>query len=247
MVNVHIHQFDPDGDVVDAPALEVFQAQWAIYQKLVDNDALSHEAVGRLLHEALSERFGRPFSFLDIACGDASLARKALAGTGARHYHGIDLASPALDLAAKNLATEPYDVDLDHRDFVAATADRQEHADAVWCGLSLHHLHTPDKLRLFRAVRDIVGPDGIFLLYEPTLDEGEDLKAFLDRTWRIIPERWSCLEPAELEQIWEHIRTNDLPESAQTWLELGRRAGFSRASEVFIEPNRLCRMFRFEA
>jgi 2-polyprenyl-3-methyl-5-hydroxy-6-metoxy-1,4-benzoquinol methylase len=56
-------------------------------------------------------RLPRPFAFLDIACGDAGQMRTALAGTKVRHYHGIDLAEPALALAAKNLAGVPFDAE----------------------------------------------------------------------------------------------------------------------------------------
>ena len=80
MVNILIHQFQPDGAVVDASALEQFQRQWATYQKLVDSDELSHATVGALLHDTLNQSFDRPFAFLDIACGDASQMR-ALSGT----------------------------------------------------------------------------------------------------------------------------------------------------------------------
>ena len=46
--------------------------------------------------------------------------RKALTGTKVSHYHGIDLSEPALELAAKNLAGVPFEIELDHRDFVTA-------------------------------------------------------------------------------------------------------------------------------
>ena len=36
MVNIHIHQFQPAGAVIDEAALEQFQRRWATYQKLVD-------------------------------------------------------------------------------------------------------------------------------------------------------------------------------------------------------------------
>ena len=107
MVNVHIHNFASGCGVVDAEAFEVFQTQWAIYQKLVDSDVLSHAEVGRILHAVLTDRFATPFAFLDLACGDASLTKAALAGTRVRHYHGVDLAGPAIDLAATNLAGQP--------------------------------------------------------------------------------------------------------------------------------------------
>lgn len=109
MVNILIRQFQPGGAVVDAAALEQFQRQWATYQKLVDSEELSHAAVGALLHDTLNRSFDRPFSFLDIACGDASQMR-VLAGTKVRHYHGVDLSEPA-----NNLRDMPFEVELDHR------------------------------------------------------------------------------------------------------------------------------------
>ncbi len=144
-MNIHIHMC-AKGAVADQDALEQFQKQWATYQKLVDEDALAHKEVGKILHFALTA-IAKPFAFVDIACGDAGQMATALSGTKARHYHGIDLSEPALELAAKNLAGVPFEVELDHRDFVTALTHRPEPADAAWCGLSIHHLSTEGKLR----------------------------------------------------------------------------------------------------
>jgi Methyltransferase domain len=130
LVNVHIHQFQPGGAVVDAAALAQFQEQWATYRKLVEGDCLAHREVSGILRETLNDVFTSPFCFLDIACGDGSTMKAALRGTQVRHYHGIDLSQAALDLAAANLAGLPFEVDLDHRDFVEAMKRRPEHADA---------------------------------------------------------------------------------------------------------------------
>jgi hypothetical protein len=138
MVNIQIQHFVPGGAVVDATALEQFQKQWATYRKLVDADSLSHKAVGHILHGALAT-IKQPFAFLDIARDDAGQMRRALSGTAIRHYHGIDLSEPALELAAKNLQGVPFEVELDQRDFVEALTRRPEPADAAWCGLSIHH------------------------------------------------------------------------------------------------------------
>ena len=146
-MNIHIHHFHSKGAVADEAALEQFQKQWATYQKLVDTDALAHKEVGGILHGAL-KAIPKPFAFVDIACGDAGQMRQALAGTKVSHYHGIDLSEPALELAAKNLAGVPFEVELDHRDFVTALTRRPEPADAGWCGLSIHHLSTEGKLSL---------------------------------------------------------------------------------------------------
>jgi len=79
--------------------------------------------LGTILHRALAA-VAKPFAFLDIGCGDADQMPKALAGTKVRYYHGVDLSEPALELAAKNLAGVPFEVELDHRDFVTALTRR---------------------------------------------------------------------------------------------------------------------------
>jgi hypothetical protein len=232
LVNVHIHQFQVGGAVVDAAALEQFQQQWATYRKLVESDCLAQREVGGILRNTLNEVFPSPFSFLDIACGDASMMKAALPGTKVRHYHGIDLSQAALELAAGNLAGLPCEVDLDHRDFVEAMMRRPEHADAAWCSL---------------AIRGAVGARGIFLLYEPTRRDGEDRPAWLDRFLRINKPLWSVLEPPEWEQIWHHVATCDFPETAAVWCELGHEAGFGEARQVFVDPTDFFRLFRYAA
>ena len=174
---IHIHHFHSKGAIADRAALEQFQQQWATYQKLVDSDALAHQEVGAILHRALAA-IAKPFAFLDIACGDAGQMRKALAGTKVRHYHGIDLSEPALELAAKNLAGVPFEVELDHRDFVAALTKRPEKADAAWCGLSIHHLAREGKHDLFKAIHG--STSSFLMIYEPSLAEGETREAYLE-------------------------------------------------------------------
>ncbi len=198
MVNVHIHQFQPGGAVVDAAALAQFQQQWGTYRKLVESDCLAHGEVGGILRETLNDVFTSPFCFLDIACGDASTMKAALRGTQVRHYHGIDLSQAALELAAANLAELPFEIDLDHRDFVEAMMRRPEPADMAWCGLSIHHLSTEDKLRLMKAIRGATGARGIFLFYEPTRRADEDRAAWLDRFMRTNKPLWGVLTPARM-------------------------------------------------
>ena len=198
MVNIHIHEFRSAGAPLDDAALTQFRKHWASYQKLVDNNYLSHREVGRLLHDTLTETFDAPFAFLDIACGDASLPKAACTGTPIRHYHGIDLAQPAIELAAANLTDVPYEVDLDHRDFVEALNDRPEPADMSWIGLSLHHLETAEKIRLMEAIRRAT--KRMLMIYEPARRNDEDRAAFLTRFLATAKARWAALTERGMER-----------------------------------------------
>lgn len=232
--------------MLDAAALTQFQQQWATYRKMVDGDCMSHRAIRDILHATLNEVFKSPFSFLDIACGDASIMKDALRDTRVSHYHGIDLSRPALDLAVAHLADVPFAVDLDHCDFVEAMLRRPKHADVAWCSLSIHHLATGDKRRLIQAVRAAVGRRGIFLLYEPIQQSGEDRATWLDRFVRVHQPAWTVLSPAEWEQISNHVAGCDFPETVAQWCDIGREAGFRSAREVFVNPTGFLGLFRFE-
>lgn len=244
MVNILIRQFQPGGASLDAAALEQFQQQWASYQKLVDADCLAHKQVGTILHATLGRAFAQPFSLLDIACGDASEMRQALAGTNIRHYHGIDLSEPALELAAANLKDMTFEVELDHRDFIEALSARPEPADMSWCSLSIHHLPTDGKRRLMQALRS--SARAFLMIYEPTRQDGEKREAYLERFRRVNRPVWTMLSPEEWAQIDHHVTNCDLPETTAEWLDLGRQAGFSQARQLFLDPTGFYGLYRYD-
>ena len=229
--------------IVDDAAMQAFRNQWQAYQKLVDNDHLSHREVRGVLHRQLVETVGRPFRFLDLACGDASMTVAALAQTPVIEYHGIDLSAPALDMAKKTVASLTCEVKLEQNDFVAAMRERPEPADVVWIGLSLHHLQTDDKRTLMREVCATVGDGGLFLIYEPSRLDGETRPEFLDRFERSYHAAWSALTPAEWTIIWDHVQAADFPEQSSDWAQLGRDAGFTNVRELFTDPADILKVF----
>jgi hypothetical protein len=243
-MNVHIHHFHSKGAVADQAALRQFQQQWATYQKLVDHDSLAHKEVGAILHQALAA-VPAPFAFLDIACGDAGQMKAALSGTKVKHYHGIDLSEPALELAAGNLDGVPFAVELDHRDFVEALTARPEPADVAWCGLSVHHLSTEGKRALLEAIR--AATSDFLMIYEPTLNDGETRDDYMRRFARVNRPLWTFLTEDEWEQIDRHVTTCDYPETSATWCALGREAGFKDAREIFRDPTGFYRVYRYQA
>ena len=167
-----------------------------------------------------------------------------LAATKARHYHGVDLSEPALDLAADNLKDMPFEVELDHRDFVDAVTRRPEPADVSWCSLSIHHLDTAGKLRLMQALKDSTST--FLMFYEPTRKDGETRDQYLQRFRAVNRPRWTMLNPDEWAQIDHHVTTSDLPETQEVWLDLGRQAGFASARQLFEDPTGFYRVFRYD-
>ena len=227
------------------PTQQIFQRDWQIYRKMIDNNYLFHREAYACLHHVLASEIDRPFSFLDIACGDAGPSIAALQGTTVSHYEGIDLSRAALDMADQRLPALGRPYVLNEGDFAELLPARRDALDVVWIGLSLHHFQAPEKLRLMRAVRLLLGEGGRFLIYENSSPEGEDRDGWLRRLEAQRP-FWTAYDDAEWEVVWGHISRADYPETPSTWARLGHDAGFEQTRELFVAPSDLIRLYSFE-
>jgi len=244
MVNIVRHA--EESPTLGEEAMQAFRDQWQVYQKVVDNNYLSHREVQGILHRQLAETVGRPFRFLDLACGDASMTVAALQETAVTEYHGIDLSAPALAMAKNTVESLSCNVRLEQNDFVAAMRDRTEPADVVYLGLSLHHLQTPaDKQDFIRAVRSVIGESGLFLIFEPASLERETRPVYLERYESFIHSAWTALTPAEKNILWTHVRTCAFPEHPSVWTELGHDAGFTQVHDLFTDAPELTKVFSY--
>ena len=152
--------------------MRLFEKDWQTYSKVVALNYMFHREVYGELRQLLLAEAPRSFSFLDLACGDASATVDALDGTSIASYRGIDLSRPALAIAAKTLAVLDCRVTLEHRDFAEALANLHENVDVIWIGQSLHHLDRAQKLAAMRDARRLCGQRGLLVIWEPTrLDE----------------------------------------------------------------------------
>lgn len=246
---LHLH-FNPDTDVstVLAPeALNMFQFEWGIYQKLVQANEMHHREIGQLLRDEIATRFDRPFVFLDLACGDASLAHAVLEGSKVEGYEGLDLSRPALQCAARVMKDVPYDVELAEEDMVEGIRKRPAGANFIWCGYSIHHLQRPQKQEMLAAIRDALKPGGVFVCAEPVCLTGETRADYTRRWKEELRHRFRSLTDAEYDHLWQHISTHDFPETPQDWVAMGETAGFSSSREIYRFPGDLfCAAFLYE-
>lgn len=224
----------------------VFQEEWEVYRKVVDNNYLFHREAYSVLRRVLLEEMATPFRFLDVACGDAGATVGALAGTQVAHYRGIDLSEPALALAKAALRALPCPVELIRQDFAEALRTREFSADVAWIGLSLHHLERAGKRAVMSDARMIVGPAGKLLVYE-NASPGPETRAAWMRRWDRQRADWSAFSDREWRAITDHVHANDHPETPVAWLELGYAAGFGRGRCLYESPTRLFRLYCFDS
>jgi SAM-dependent methyltransferase len=243
---VNVRSVAPAHDTPDASTVELFQREWQIYRKMVDNDYLFHRGAYGALRGFLTKELKRPFAFLDLACGDASVSATALAGTPISRYRGVDFSAAALELAAANIARLGVDYALDRRDFVEAVSVMAGPIDIAWIGLSLHHLHQPEKAEFLKRMRELLAPGGAFLIYENASPDGETRDAWM-RRWDAQESHWTAYGKDEWDTVTSHVHAADFPETDATWRELGHGVGFAQVRELFRAPSDLFRVYCFRA
>ncbi len=225
---------------------EIFIKNWAIYKKIIENDNMSHSDGYAKLREILMKDMKRPFSFLDLACGDAHYSSKVLEDTKAVKYIGIDVSAEALSFAKEELRNSGFESTFIRADFFDFDKIIEKPVDVVWVGFSVHHLETADKLEFVKKVKKALSSDGLFIVYEPILREGENQGSYYKRFKETFYLHWTGLSKEEAESLLEHVRESEKPETAEDWIKLGKEAGFNQAEKVFSEKTGLYELFKFK-
>jgi SAM-dependent methyltransferase len=188
----------------------------------------------------------RPFGFLDLACGDASMSAEALRGLRVSQYHGLDISAQALSLAVRNLEYLSCDTSFHRCDFSKRLERWSEPADVVWIGLSLHHFLAHDKAAVMRSIRNRLEPGGLLMIYEDASPDGESRDQWLSR-WDEQKPSWTAYSEAEWLYVTDHVHSSDYPETDSMWRDLGRQSGFAHVEQLFESPTRLFRLYSFRA
>jgi cyclopropane fatty-acyl-phospholipid synthase-like methyltransferase len=222
----------------------LFAKGLATYQKVVGANYMAHREVYERLRTVLLNDAKEGFVFVDLACGTAPRSAAALAGTTVGRYIGIDISQSSLELASAALAPLRSPVELRCQDFVETIDTWVGPIDVVWIGQSLHHLRSREKRTFMRQVQALLPRDGLFLIWEPTCFDGEDREGWMQR-FRLLRPQWPLISDEEFAAFDSHHRASDYAETAATWLDMGRKAGFERAEELMTVPNQLARVYRF--
>ena len=222
-----------------------FAKAWAVYQKCLKINMLRHRDFFAVLEQEFQTRMPGGGRILDLACGDASSIVPVLPrGT---LYTGVDLAAPALELAAGHLAKAKISshlVEMDFQKFVSeCSADPG--FDGVVISYSIHHLDSGSKQRVFNDIFRILKPGGALWVIDGIRQYGDSREQWLARLWDLMEkEGKDHYQAAELAGLKEHIWTSDFPESAPGYAAMSMLAGFERWEFLLEEGNGALGMFR---
>ncbi|WP_020578667.1 class I SAM-dependent methyltransferase [Actinopolymorpha alba] len=93
----------------------------------------------------------------------------------------VDSAAPMLDAAGRALSGLGIAADLRHQDLADPLPDGQ--FDAVISALAIHHVDDPGKRDLYRRVRGILAPGGVFVNAEQVAGPTPRLDRMYDSLW----------------------------------------------------------------
>jgi len=186
-----------------------------------------------------------PFTFLDLACGDADLTAAALRRTKVSTYTGVDFSAPALALAADKISGLGCPRSLHEADFTHFLRANEQAFDIVYLGLSLHHLEREVKRETMQNLRRAVAPGGTLYLFEPILHGGESREGYVTR-WAAAMDGPYDPFPAEARAaLRTHVTQSERPESVEDYRLFAGEAGFAGAEILFTDPGNFYSLFRF--
>lgn len=210
-----------------------FFDSWHTYGKVVAANYMHHMEIRAHIEGVLRAQFaGRPFSILDLGCGDAATLAPLLASMAVQRYQGVDLSETAVALAAENLKALSCPVKLARRDILDALGADTGLYDVIYTSFALHHLSTEQKAEFFRRAAQRLEKHGLLLLTDVVRQEDESLPIYVRRYCDWLHRDWSALDGEEKASICDHILNNDRPETFSELRALARAAGLGDAAAV---------------
>ncbi len=217
--------------------LQIFVKGWELYQKIIECNYMKHHEVVTALRSALAEVAKESLSIVEVGCGDAYAVGEALNGEQTIEYTGVDMSQHALDHARKNLMPRGWQLDLRVGNMFEVVPRLEAGIDVVLAGYSLHHFGSDRKEILLQRFRPLLNPNGKVIIYDLFRREKESREDYLERLLQSCRESWNEMSDEQMEQIHEHVRENDHPESLQSMKQLADHSGYDRCECVYRDED----------
>ncbi|MGB0846556.1 MAG: class I SAM-dependent methyltransferase [Thiolinea sp.] len=223
-----------------------FNNQQEIYHHAITENYMAHREIHTAIHQHLNSVYDKPFSLLDLGCGDAAFTSRSLQSTLIKRYTGIDQSAHSLQNARKNLDAAGIKAQLiqgNHTDFTSLIDDKKFRVMIV--GFSLYLLPSEEKIRFFRECRKHLRKRGRVLVYDVMRRHNEVREDYLQRYYQHAAENWPTLNAHALEQLAQYINLSDHPESLESLMDIARRSGFKHAELVYVDSTGFHQLIEF--
>ncbi len=210
-------------------AADIFDT-WQTYEKVVRGDYMHH----RLFFEALAEEAGtrleEPLTILDLGCGDARPMLPMLERFEIERYVGIDESDAALRSASQALEATNVAYELRNGSVPGVLVGIHDAFDIAVASYSLHHLDSSAKQATIGECRRLLRRGGMLAIVDIFLEPGETRDAYRMRWEANARVTFSGLSAGELDELIDHVREFDIPESVADYGAMAKLAGFDQCS-----------------
>ncbi len=229
-----------DSQSISPRSNELFNNQWALYQKILNNNYMGHGEIYDVLHQFLLGNFQKPFKVLELGCGDATFTAKALFDTSVVSYTGIDLSKAALEIANLNMASIQSSKSFTEGDFSELVPEllkkQQDGFDVILISFALHHLLLEQKNDIIAQLFSLLDSNGVFILIDIVRKPEEGRETYIRRYLDEVQKSWSLLTSEEYLMVENHISSNDFPETQQSLYSIGQKHNFNRVECLYHDP-----------
>ena len=213
---------------------------YSVYRTVVDGNYAYHREAYSGVKDFLSG-IGKPFSFLDLGCGDADKSSEILSNFDLQFYHAVDISLSSLNFAEQNIKKRIPNIhalfkEADFLTYISSEDDLMIY-DIIFIGLSLHHLPLHDKIKFLKAARKKLSKGGSLLIYEPPLPMGMNVTTYNDITEEFYRTKCPLMTAKHIEITMKHTRTADYPEYTSTYQNIGLRSGFEEVKILYASPD----------
>ncbi len=223
-----------------------FKSKQEIFRHAIEENYMAHHEIHTAIRQHLNSVYDKPFSVLDLGCGDAYFISQALPAKLTKSYTGIDQSATALAAARENLSGAHIKFQLiqgDHTAFTPLVGDKKFRVMIV--GFSIYLLPKTEKIRFFKECREHLRKRGRILVYDVIRHHHEKRDDYLERYYQHAAENWPTLNSPALHQLAEHINMSGHPESLESLTDIARQAGFKHAELLYVDASGFHQLIEF--
>lgn len=195
-----------------------FNANWQRYQDSINRDTLFHKEMFSALVKFFAQHYAnRPFTLLDIGCGDSQFMAPVLANTSIRKYYGVDQAADVLKLAENNLANIHCEKEFICQDMLNVMSEWRTAVDIIFSSYAIHHLTTAQKNEFIQQCKNNLTEPGFLLMVDGVLAKQQSRDEWLEALRARMKIANPGITKEELDERMVHPCANDFPDSISTF------------------------------
>ena len=197
-----------------------FEEEAAEYDATIGNFIPLYAEQNALFFQLMPWDASAPIRALDLGAGTGVLAHGILERYPNAHLTILDLAPNMISVARARL--EQYTNRTEYREGDFSAVDIGCGYDLVMAGLSIHHLDTSAKEKLFHTVFRSLQPGGMFLIRDMILGDTPDLDSRYLRFWRTYLREHTQND----KEVYQQFLLVDRPSTIGDQLQWMKDAGF---------------------